>query len=92
MYYYFKNPVHRNIHIYTHNMCDEKCTCDRGIYIIAFQTNWTNNWYYLNDKNLLSEMQYATKAKRFNDLREAYDFMHQMFSNLEYQGVDKIEA
>lgn len=93
VHYYFKNVLYRNVHIYTHDLCDEKCTSEKGIYIIAFQTNYSNSWYYLNAKaTILDDMRFATKAARFEDAKTAYDYMQRYLIDLEFQGVEKIEA
>lgn len=83
MNYYFKNHVHRNVHVYNHNIEPEQ----DGHFIVAFQTNWSNTWYYLNDLATIGQMTQATKAKRFIKEEEAYEYMHKIFKNLEYQGI-----
>ncbi len=88
MYYYFKNAVHRNVHIYKHDLEPEY----KGKYIIAFQTNWSNTWYYLNRQVTIGKMTQATKASRFETQEEAYAFMNEIFKTLEFQGIEQIKA
>lgn len=88
MNYYFKNVLYRNIHVYHHDIRPEL----EGTFIIAFQTNRSNTWYYLNDKTTIGQMTQATKARRFENPEEAYNYMQDILHNLEFQGIELIKA
>lgn len=86
MRYYFKNTLYRNVHVYEHGMGLQY----QGNWIVAFQTNNSNTWYYLNDLPKIGQMTNATKATRFESPKKAYYYMHKMIEELTYQGVEEI--
>jgi hypothetical protein len=87
MYYYFKNTLYRNVHVYEHIELEPEY---QGKWVVAFQTNNGNDWYYLNDLPKLGQMTQATKATRFDNPKKAYYYMQDMLKDLTYQGVEKI--
>ena len=81
---YFNNFSHRNIHVTKYEEFSEKQ------YLVAFQTNWTNHWYYCNDKGTIGNMRFPSKANRFDTEDEAKAYMQSVFKNLVSNGQEMI--